>query len=66
MKKDLGECELIAIAKSSEHENQIVTNDKGRAFLHPDQNLVDDYASKVGLTVLSSEEGLNGIGYESE
>lgn len=65
-KKDLGECELIAIAKTAKDEYQIVTNDKGRVFLHPEQNLFDDYASDVGLTVLSSEEWLNKIGYKAE
>ena len=30
--KDMGECELIAIAKVSSDEHQIVTNDKGRVF----------------------------------
>ena len=64
--KDLGECELIAIAKTAEDEYQIVTNDKGKVFLHPEQNLFDDYASDIGLTVLSSEEWLDKIGYEAE
>lgn len=64
--KDLGECELIAIAKTAEDEYQIVTNDKGRVFLHPEQNLFDDYASDIGLTVLSSEEWLDKIGHEAE
>lgn len=31
-KKDLGECELIAIAKAAENVYEIVTNDKGRVF----------------------------------
>ena len=64
--KDVGECELIAIAKTAEDEYQIVTNDKGKVFLHPEQNLFDDYALKAGLIVLSSEEWLNKIGYEVE
>lgn len=64
--KDLGECELIAIAKTAEDEYQIVTNDKGKVFLHPDQNLFDDYAANTGLIVLSSEEWLNEIGYKAE
>lgn len=64
--KDLGECELIAIAKLSEDYYEIVTNDKGRVFLHPEQNLFDDYAVKEGLIVLSSEDWLSKIGYESE
>ena len=32
--KDLGECELIAIAKLAKDKYQIVSNDKGRVFLH--------------------------------
>ena len=61
--KDMGECELIAIAKVSLDEHQIVTNDKGRVFLHPEQNLFDEYASEIGLTVLSSDEWLRQIGH---
>lgn len=64
--KDLGECELIAIAKTAEDTYQIVTNDKGKVFLHPDQNLFDDYASVIGLIILSSEEWLHRIGCEVE
>lgn len=64
--KDLGECELIAIVKTAKEDYDIVTNDKGRVFLHPEQNLFDDYASNEGLTVLSSEEWLNKIGYKTE
>ena len=61
--KDMGECELIAIAKVSDNEHQIVTNDKGRVFLHPEQNLFDEYASEIGLTVLNSDEWLRKIGH---
>lgn len=61
--KDMGECELIAIAKVSSDEHQIVTNDKGRVFLHPEQNLFDEYASEIGLTVLNSDEWLQKIGH---
>lgn len=57
---------MIAIAKTAEDEYQIVTNDKGKVFLHPEQNLFDDYASKTGLIVLGSEEWLNKIGYKAE
>lgn len=61
--KDMGECELIAIAKVSDDEHQIVTNDKGRVFLHPEQNLFDEYASDIGLAVLNSDEWLRKIGH---
>ncbi|MGM9926384.1 MAG: hypothetical protein ACI35P_00395 [Bacillus sp. (in: firmicutes)] len=63
--KDLGECELIAIATVTNNEYQIISNDKGRVFLHPEQNLFDDYASEIGLCVLSSEEWLTQIEYTS-
>lgn len=62
-KKDLGECELIAIAKVAKNSYEIVTNDKGRVFLHPEQNLFDDYAAGIGLVVLNSDEWLDVIGY---
>ena len=42
---------------------KIVTNDKGRVFLHPEQNLFDDYAACIGLAVLNSDEWLDAIGY---
>lgn len=64
--KDMGECELIAIAKSADEEYEIVSNDRGRVFLHPEQNLFDEYAAGIGLTVLSSDEWLDRIGYEVE
>ena len=59
----MGECELIAIAKVAEDVYEIVTNDKGKVFLHPEQNLFDDYATGIGLTVLNSDEWLDVIGY---
>lgn len=62
--KDMGECELIAIATVSSDEYQIVTNDKGRVFLHPEQNLFNEYASELGLAVLSSAEWLRQIGHK--
>ena len=61
--KDMGECELIAIAKVAPDKHQIVTNDKGRVFLHPEQNLFDECASKMGLAILSSDEWLRQIGH---
>ena len=61
--KYMGECELIAIAQVSDDKHQIVTNDKGRVFLHPEQNLFDEYASKNGLMVLNSDEWLREIGH---
>ena len=62
----MGECELIAIAKTAEDEYQIVTDDKGRVFLHPDQNLFDEYASDMKAVILSSETWLNKIGCKAK
>lgn len=56
--KDKGECELIAIAKTSPSDYEIVSNDQGKVFLHPSQNLFADYAIPEGITVLSSENWL--------
>lgn len=63
--KDMGECELIAIAKTCEDDCDIVSNDKGRVFLHPNQNLFDEVASNEGLIVISSEDWLKKIGYSN-
>lgn len=65
-KKDLGECELLAIAKASLGEYLIVTNDKGRVFQHPEQNLFDAYANDSAVTLITGEEWLAKIGYEEE
>ena len=61
----MGECELIAIAKTCEDDCEIVSNDKGRVFLHPNQNLFDEVASNEGLIVISSEDWLKKIGYSN-
>ena len=37
----MGECELIAISKTTNGEYIIVTNDNGKVYKHPDQNLFD-------------------------
>lgn len=61
--KDLGECELLAIAKASSGQYWIVTNDKGRVFQHPDQNLFDIYANDPDVILLTGEAWLNQIGF---
>lgn len=61
--KDLGECELLAIAKASSGQYWIVTNDKGRVFQHPDQNLFDTYANDPDVILLTGEAWLNQIGF---
>ena len=63
--KDMGECELIAIAKVCKNDYEIVSNDKGRVFLHPDQNLFDEFTLSEGLIVISSEDWLKKIGYSN-
>lgn len=64
--KDLGECELLAIAIASAGEYLIVTNDKGRVFKHPDQNLFDAYANDPAVTLITGEEWLDKIGFPEE
>lgn len=64
--KDLGECELLAIAKASLGQYWIVTNDKGRVFQHPDQNLFDTYADNPDIILITGEEWLNKIGFKED
>lgn len=64
--KDLGECELLAIAKASTGEYLIVTNDKGRVFQHPDQNLFDMYADDPDVTIITGENWITDIGFLKE
>lgn len=58
-KKDLGECELIAIARASNGEYWVITNDKGRVFKHPDINIFDVYMDDI--VILSGREWLEKI-----
>lgn len=60
-KKDMGECELIAIAEVSGDKYLIVTDDRGRVYKHPDINIFDTYAK--GVQTLSGEEWIKKIGY---
>lgn len=62
--KDMGECELIAIAKTSDDEYLIVTNDKGRVYKHPEQNLFDIYAANSEIKYISGGKWINLIGYK--
>ena len=64
--KDLGECELLAIAKVSQGQYWIVTNDKGRVFQHPDQNIFDAYADDPDVTLITGEEWLEKIGFTAD
>lgn len=64
--KDLGECELLAIAKASSGKYQIITNDKGRVFQHPDQNLFDAYADDAAIILMTGEEWLRTIGFHTD
>lgn len=61
--KDLGECELLAIAKASYGQYRIVTNDKGMVYQHPDQNLFDTYANDPSIILITGEAWLDEIEY---
>ena len=60
--KDMGECELIAIAKASNGEYWVVTDDKGTVYKHPNLNLFDTYEGDDAVTIISGEELLNEVG----
>ena len=57
--KDLGECELVAIAVTDPDIYEIVSNDRGRVYMHPDQNIYDSYKDRV--RILTGEEWLEII-----
>ncbi len=65
-KKDMGECELVAIAKASGGEYWLITNDKGRVYKHPDMNIFDAYSEDKDVVILSGEEWIRNIAYLSE
>lgn len=64
--KDLGECELVAIAKASKGEFWLVTDDKGQVYKHPDQNIFDTYINDPDVNILSGVEWIEKIGYVEE
>ena len=60
-KKDLGECELVAIAKTSKGEYWLITNDLGRVFLHPHLNIFDMYKDDPDVKIISGLDWLQKI-----
>lgn len=63
--KDVGECELIALAKSSNGKYIIVSNDKGVVYKHPHINIFNIFR-KQGLDIYSCDTWLEIIQYELE
>ena len=57
--KDLGECSLIAIALENVNDNIIVTNDKGKIYLKPYENIFGFYPD---VKVMNYEEFNTYIG----
>lgn len=60
-KKDKGECELIAIAKASNGEYVLITNDKGRVHLHPHINIFEEFKNDKNINIYSGEEWINKL-----
>lgn len=63
--KDLGECELIAIAKVSKGEYWVITNDKGEVFQHPHINIFEEYKNDPDVNILTGEKWLKKIGHNN-
>lgn len=61
--KDEGECSLIAIAMNKPKNYAIITEDKGRVYKHPFNNLFDTYAEPHGIQVMNYKEWINYIEY---
>lgn len=62
--KDEGECTLIAIALSDPQNYIIITQDKGRVYKKPHENLFDTYAIPNNISVMNYEEWTDYIEYE--
>lgn len=64
--KDLGECELLAIAKASHGAYILITNDKGEVFHHPYQNIFEPYKDDPEVVIYNGAEWISKIGYVEE
>lgn len=62
--KDVGECELLAVAKTEKKAHEIVTDDLGRVYKHPFYNIFEYYKDDDKIQILSSENWLSKIGYK--
>lgn len=61
--KDVGECELIAIAKASLGEYIIISEDNGEVYKHPDINIFNIFR-KEGVDIYKTENWLEIIQFE--
>lgn len=64
--KDLGECELLAVAITSNEHKVIISNDKGRVYKHPEQNIFETYKYSSDITILTGDEWLVKMNSEKE
>lgn len=62
-KRDMGECELVSIAKASAGEYWLITNDQGRVYKHPHINIFDIYENDPDVVILSGRKWLENIGF---
>lgn len=61
--KDVGECELIAVAKAFYGQYVIISDDKGKVYKHPDINLFEIF-KKQGLDIYTCDTWLEIIEYK--
>ncbi|SEW31369.1 hypothetical protein [[Clostridium] fimetarium] len=59
--KDLGECELLSIAKASHGEYVIITNDRGHVYCHPYQNIFEAYEEDNDVVIYSGNKWIKDI-----
>lgn len=64
--KDLGECELIAIAICAPKEYVVVSDDQGRIYKHPDHNIFESILKDHNIRILWGKEWLKEIGLAEE
>lgn len=61
--KDVGECTLVAIAMTNPHTYEIITEDKGEVYKHPNQNIFDTYTACYEIKVWKYAEWKENTGY---
>jgi len=64
--RDVGECELLAIAKASRGKYVLITNDQGEVYLHPFENIFEAFKDDDEVIIFNGKEWIKKIGYIPE
>jgi predicted nucleic acid-binding protein len=64
--RDIGECELLAMAKASKGAYLLITNDQGRVYKHPYINIFEKFQYDDDVIIIRGAEWIDNIGYIPE